>query len=82
MKVRPSIKVRCEHCKIVKRQGVTRTSPQEGLRRRSRRSKGTRGDDEGETVDQGAMRALQDRQAPRRDAHHLQEPPAQGAAGV
>src|SRR3989338_3160484 len=24
MKVRPSIKVRCEHCKIVRRQGVTR----------------------------------------------------------
>jgi large subunit ribosomal protein L36 len=24
MKVRPSIKVRCEHCKIVKRAGVTR----------------------------------------------------------
>jgi large subunit ribosomal protein L36 len=24
MKVRPSIKPRCEHCKIVKRQGVTR----------------------------------------------------------
>jgi large subunit ribosomal protein L36 len=24
VKVRPSIKVRCENCKIVKRQGVTR----------------------------------------------------------
>ncbi|MGH7416756.1 MAG: 50S ribosomal protein L36 [Candidatus Rokuibacteriota bacterium] len=23
MKVKPSVKVRCEHCKIVRRQGVT-----------------------------------------------------------
>src|SRR5206468_7466465 len=38
--------------------------------------------DESQTVDQGALRALQDHQAPGRDARDLQESPAQGAPGI
>src|SRR3989454_12731744 len=41
-----------------------------------------RASDEGTTVDQGALRALQDRQAARRDADHLQEPAPQSATGL
>src|SRR5439155_25220343 len=48
----------------------------------SSKDRGEDRSDESTTVDQGALRALQDRQASRRDADHLQEPAAQGATGL